>query len=109
MIITRTEWESDTVRLVYVDGLPRSPRFPMGAGTNDRFTETPNRPISEIFIHQSAGNEHDGVGAAVSIAQFHAAPPVYKLDPSGRIMYRSVRGVQKRWWVGGGRGWPGIG
>jgi len=98
MALTRTtEWEGEHVRLVKLGGLP-------GRGYAKR-----RSPISLLFVHQSSTRLRAGTDAALAIARSHTSPPTYKLNSDGTILYRTVRGVQRKQWVGGGRGWPGCG
>jgi len=100
MITRSVEWESEKTRLVRLHGLR------MGSpGYRSRSAK-----ISSIIVHQSAGNNWEGQKAAEKIANFHAGAPRYKTDPkTGEILKRKVRGKMRKWWIGGGRGWPGIG
>lgn len=101
MTITKhTEWEGAHARLVTLGGLPKGP----GA-----YRVIPGRKVTACVVHQSAGNELVGLAAPVRIAQFHTAQPKYKTDANGRVAHRRVRGAMRPWWIGGGRGWPGIG
>jgi hypothetical protein len=100
MTITRyTEWEGEHTRLVKLGGL--------AAGSRS-YKSINGRRIRRVFIHQSAGNFVEGQAAAERIARFHVAPPKYKTDAQGNRMQRTVRGKKRDWWIGGGRGWPGI-
>lgn len=78
------EWEGEFTRLVSLKGLP----------TRDGGYRARAAKISRIVVHQSAGNFKRGVDAATAIARFHTADPKYN---------------DKGKWIGGGRGWPGIG
>ena len=91
-MIETTEWESNDVRLVRLDGLPRSTHFPAGSETRSRYIEVPGRVISELIVHHSAGNLLQGSAAPLRIAEYHSAPRLR--DPQGHV-------------IGGGRGWPG--
>lgn len=99
-ILRTTEWEGEHTRLVRLDGLPTGP---------GRYREIRGREIETVFVHQSAGNMLRGQKAAERISWFHTAPPKYKLNPDGSIRTRMVRGKPRKWWIGGGRGWPGAG
>lgn len=87
-----TEWETDDYRLVKLLGLPKSPNFPAGLATRSKYVQIPNRPISRVFIHHSAGPFKRGIDAAYGIAEWVSRAPLYGAD-----------GKRK----GGGRGWPG--
>ena len=84
-LVESTEWDGRHTRLVRLAGLPRGPR---------EYKKRAVGGIEHVYVHQSAGNRLNGVEAPYRIAKFHAGPP--KRSDSGR-------------WVGGGRGWPGIG
>lgn len=84
MLTRSTEWEGKHARLVRLDGLPIN-----GKGYKRRASA-----ITRVVVHQSAGNFKRGADAALAIARFHTAAPKY--NAAGK-------------WVGGGRGWPGIG
>jgi hypothetical protein len=83
-LIETIEWENDHTRLVALTGLPRGP---------GKYQTIKGRKIRGIYGHHSAGNRKAGQAAALAIASFHTAKPVY----SGSK------------WTGGGRGWPGAG
>lgn len=98
-IVRTTEWEGEHTRLVRLSGLPT------GRGT---YRKRPVQQISWVIVHQSAGNALMGLDAPYKIARFHTSEPKYKLGPDGKPMYRTVRGRKRKWWIGGGRGWPAI-
>lgn len=97
-LVRSIEWEGESTRLVKLGGLPHS-------GKPIRVV---HRRIDHVIIHQSAGNFTAGVEAPIKIAQFHTSPPKYKRDETGAIVYRKVHGKPRKWWIGGGRGWPTI-
>lgn len=95
MITETIEWENDSVRLVALGGLERSPNFPAGLATRSQFRQLPRRKVERVVIHQTAGSRKDGIAAPKAIARFATAAPKY-----GKKNGRTRR-------VGGGRGWPG--
>jgi hypothetical protein len=97
--LTRTtEWEGEFARLVKLEGLPtRDGGYKMRKGSGR---------ISRVIVHQSAGNFLAGERAALAIARFHTADPIYETDSDGTVRRRSNGRFA---WIGGGRGWPGIG
>lgn len=99
-LIRTIKWENDEVRLIQLVGLATGP---------GKYTRIKNRPVEATIVHQAAGNPLAGEDAPVRLAKFHAAPPKYKHDVNGNLVYRTIKGKKKPWWVGGGRGWPGIG
>lgn len=98
MVTKITEWEGTRTRLVKLTGLPSNGSYAKRRGE-----------VELVLVHQSAGNFNAGVNAAVAIARFHSAAPIYKTNPDGSIAYRNVRGTPTKWVIGGGRGWPGCG
>jgi len=99
LLTKTTEWEGEHVRLVRLGGLP-------GRGYGPRRSTA---KVEAVFVHQSAGNRLNGLDAPIRIARFHAGEPRYKRDEDGNLVYRKRRGKLSPVWVGGGRGWPGIG
>jgi hypothetical protein len=93
-------WEDDEVRLVQLYGLAT------GAG---KYKRIPGRRIEAWVVHQAASAPKSGQSAPRGIANFHTANPKYKLDDKGKLMYRTVKGKKKPIWIGGGKGWPGMG
>lgn len=93
-------WESDEVRLVRLYGLKQGP---------GHYTNVRNRVIKAVIIHHADSSPKEGQAAPRGIANFHAGQPKYKRDAEGKIVYRKVGGKMKPHWIGGGRGWPGIG
>lgn len=99
MVTKAIEWEGERTRLVKLSGLP-------GKGYR---TRRAGSKIEAIFLHQSAGNRLEGIDAPIRIARFHAGDPKYKRNEDGALVYRDRNGKHSPIWVGGGRGWPGIG
>lgn len=98
MPITKTtEWESENVRLVRLDGLPTG---------DGGYGKRPVSGIRHVYVHQSAGNHKAGIEAAIAIARFHVGDPIYKRHPDGSI---ALRKNGKKHMIGGGRGWPAAG
>lgn len=93
-------WENDEVKLVKLHGLKTGP---------GHYQVIPGRKIHAVIIHHADSNPLLGQAAPRGIANFHASPPKYKTDAQGNVMYRKVGGKPRKWWIGGGRGWPGIG
>lgn len=89
-----TEWQSDTVRIVDLQGFRRAPSWPWNAKRTARFADVPGRQIHTIAVHHSMGGFHPGIEAVEQIADFFLAPPRHGQD--GKTV------------LGGGKGWPGI-
>jgi hypothetical protein len=94
MLTKLVVWESDTVRLVKVDGFRRHPNFPFGRRGRDGgcFRQKPGRTIEKVMLHSLAGPFRRGEDTVHGLARYHSAEP--KRDAEGHV-------------IGGGRGWPG--
>lgn len=97
-LVRFTEWEGQHTRLVRLGGLPAS----------GKYLSMHARDIRSVICHQSAGTALMGEDAPVRIAAFHAGTPKYRMK-DGKIAYRKVGENLRKHWIGGGRGWPGIG
>jgi hypothetical protein len=87
-------WESNTVRLVKVDGFRRHPNFPHGrrGRAGGRYYQAPGRKVEKVMLHSLAGPFRRGEDTIHGLARYHTADPRH--DEQGRV-------------TGGGRGWPG--
>lgn len=99
------EWEDDIVRLVDLQGFRRASHFPHNLRGSARFTDIPDRRVSEAIVHHSAGGSYTGLEAVERLAGYFLAPPTYKRDEAGQVVLNAKGQPIK---TGGGRGWPGI-
>lgn len=109
MLTQTTEWESETVRLVRLDGLPRHQQWPHGhkGRRGGRYVHIARRRIEAVVVHTSAGGFTDGEQAPLRIARFATANPRYKIGPNGQPAMQKTRLGERPVRIGGGRGWPG--
>ena len=99
------EYENDNIRIRYLDGFRRGPRFPRELDGNEAYVKVPGRRISAAAYHHSAGGFYRGITAVEKLASYCTAAPTYKVDDAGEPVLNSKG---HRIVVGGGRGWPGI-
>lgn len=99
------EHEDERIRIRYLDGARRGPRFPRELDGNEAYVKVPGRRILAAVYHHSAGGFYAGMKAVDRLAAFCTSPPKYKTDADGRLV---LNGKGRRILVGGGRGWPGI-
>jgi hypothetical protein len=99
------EYEDDTIRLTFLDGVRVGPKFPKELTGNEAYHRVPGRRVMAAVFHHTAGGFYTGEEAVNRIADFCVAAPKYKLDQDGKPV-KDRRG--KPIVVGGGRGWPGV-
>ena len=99
------DFEHETIRVRFLDGHRKGPRFPKELDGNEAYVKIPNRKIEAAIFHHSAGGFFSGIKAVDRLADFCIAPPKYKVDQGGQLVLSKTG---KRILVGGGRGWPGI-
>ena len=99
------DFENETIRVRFLDGHRKGPRFPKDLDGNEAYVKVPNRRIEAAIFHHSAGGFFSGIKAVDRLADFCIAPPKYKVDQGGQLVLSKTG---KRILVGGGRGWPGI-
>ena len=99
------EFENDNIRIRYLDGFRRGPRFPRELDGNEAYVKVPSRRILSAVYHHSAGGFYRGIKAVEKLANYCTAAPKYKTDGDGLPVLNSKG---HRIVIGGGRGWPGI-
>lgn len=99
------EYEDDTIRITFLDGVRVGPRFPKELDGNEAYHRVPGRRVMAAVFHHTAGGFYEGEEAVKRIADFCVAPPKYKLDEDNKLV---LNGRGKPIVIGGGRGWPGV-
>ncbi len=90
------EWEGECVKLVEYFAHKKGPNFPKNSRGSASYRRAPNRQISEVFVHQTAGASRDGQAAVDRLANWITRGPKHGI----------VNGKRRR--IGGGRGFPGV-
>lgn len=100
------EHETPEIRVYALgDGYRKASFFPKNVAGTASFLNIPNRRISEIVVHHSAGGLYEGIRAVDELAAYFTALPRYKQDENGQFVRDEDGELIK---IGGGRGWPGI-
>lgn len=102
------EHEDDRIRIRFLDGHTKGPRFPKELSGSESYVQVPGRRVVVAVYHHTAGGFYEGIEAVDKIANYAIAPPKYAVDEEGRVKTHMVMGRERPIVIGGGRGWPGI-